>query len=139
MIRFATKDDVDELVAIELKSFKHGAWDKAQFLQIMRLGKGKFWVTGKPIVGYIYVTPHGRILSLAAMGKCGFGSKLLSHAEKIFKKLHLEVCESNKRAIRFYEDRGYVQYGYRKKYYDNGEAALLFKKDLNIVHTSDSL
>lgn len=137
MIRLATVEDIPQLINIELHSFKHGNWGRSQFWRLIQHGKGKFWVSeficSKRISGYIYVTPKGRILSVAAMGKCGFGTNLLRHAEKHFSQLHLEVCVSNKKAIRLYEYLGYIQYGHKTKYYENGEDALLFRKELKHV------
>lgn len=136
MIRKATVDDIDKLLEIERSSFKHGAWNRNHFRRLIRSGKGQFYVyeiNEKYLVGYIYVTPNGRILSIASTLACGIGSQLLDHIEQQYVKLHLEVCESNQKAIRFYERHGYIQYGTKTKYYDNGETALLYKKDFSNV------
>lgn len=47
-------------------------------------------------------------------------------AEKCF----LEVRESNAAAIRLYQSYGYEKYGERKRYYPNGETAVLMLKNL---------
>jgi [ribosomal protein S18]-alanine N-acetyltransferase len=45
-------------------------------------------------------------------------------------KLFLEVRESNSPAIHLYEKFGFICYSTRKKYYSNGETALLMSKQL---------
>lgn len=45
--------------------------------------------------------------------------------------LFLEVRESNKIAMRFYEKIGFVNVGKRKNYYPNGEAAILMSLERN--------
>ena len=45
--------------------------------------------------------------------------------------LFLEVRESNKIAMRFYEKIGFVNVGKRKNYYSNGEAAILMSLERN--------
>lgn len=46
------------------------------------------------------------------------------------KKLFLEVRESNAPAIKLYEKAGFTQISIRKKYYSDGEDALIFVKEL---------
>ena len=67
--------------------------------------------------------------------KRGFGTYLMSHlirrCEKLnFKKLLLEVSQSNVIAERFYSRFDFFTVGVRKNYYKNGSHALLKEKNL---------
>ena len=48
---------------------------------------------------------------------------------KDVKKITLEVRASNIKGINFYTKNGFKQVGVRKKYYKNGEDALLLLKE----------
>ena len=65
--------------------------------------------------------------------RSGIGTKIMNYAFNLFtskglKSSILEVRESNKKAISFYEKLGYVQISIRKKYYSNNENALILQK-----------
>jgi ribosomal-protein-alanine N-acetyltransferase len=177
MIRLATVEDIPELLAIEAISFQHGRWKRSQFYRLIQYGKGKFWVYelykknkvlfGEfKLLGYLYITPQGRILSIASISKIGgVGSALLQVAEEYCRfgkyqvtkvgntlmaweltrtgirasTMRLEVCVLNQNAIRFYEKHGFKLYGRKENYYSNGETALLYKKELSNVQPSDTL
>ena len=67
--------------------------------------------------------------------KKGIGALLMQSAhefilESKIKTVLLEVRESNISAISLYKKFGYEQISLRKKYYDDGENALVFKKEL---------
>lgn len=67
--------------------------------------------------------------------KQGIGKKLLSFLHERAKELGAEKCflevrVSNAPAISLYENAGYIAYGERKKYYEDGESALVMKKIL---------
>lgn len=62
--------------------------------------------------------------------RCGFASALLTFVitqarQKKIQKLILEVRISHYAAISLYEKLGFVRAGIRKKYYSNGEGAVL--------------
>ncbi|MFC4699837.1 ribosomal protein S18-alanine N-acetyltransferase [Glaciecola siphonariae] len=58
---------------------------------------------------------------------------------KGYKKIHLEVRQSNVAAIRLYESMGFALQGTRKHYYDTDdgqkESALLYRLDIRMAHT----
>ena len=91
----------------------------------MILGQGGFWLMGDEAhVVTIAVRPDWRgrglgqwlMLTLLAHARTG-GAKVIS----------LEVRPSNESAIRLYSTMGFVQVGKRKRYYPNGEDALVLE------------
>jgi len=74
-------------------------------------------------------------VSVAERGK-GYAKALMEHshkelAEQGLKKFFLEVRESNTIAISLYKKFGYEKIAERKKYYANGECALVMNLILN--------
>lgn len=94
------------------------------------------------IIGFligIKTTPNiGRILMLAVKDsyrKQGIGSALLTHFINEMKQqnvtsVELEVRTSNKRALRFYEARGFLLQEMLRGFYQNGENAYSMRKEL---------
>lgn len=79
------------------------------------------------IVGYIIVYGDD-IISIAVSENCrraGVGSKLLKSVLTQRTELFLEVRESNINAITFYKNYGFNSVGIRKKYYPDGENAII--------------
>ena len=80
--------------------------------------------------------PDSELLSIATNDshqRAGIGAALLNagiahldfeNGDKIF----LEVREGNTKARRFYEKHGFEPYAERKKYYADGENAILYVK-----------
>lgn len=67
--------------------------------------------------------------------KQGIGRELLKKAHENAKALGAEICflevrASNFKAISLYQSEGYEIYGERSKYYEDGESALVMKKNL---------
>lgn len=67
--------------------------------------------------------------------RMGIGTKLFKTLENQVKELHaneilLEVRISNVKAQSFYEKHGFKEIFVRKKYYKNGEDALILRKEL---------
>lgn len=79
------------------------------------------------IVGYIIVYGDD-VISIAVRENCrrtGVGSELLKSVLKQKTELFLEVRESNINAIAFYKNYGFNSVGIRKKYYHDGENAII--------------
>lgn len=79
------------------------------------------------IVGYIIVYGDD-VISIAVRENCrrtGVGSELLKSVLKQKTELFLEVRESNAQAISFYKNNGFTSVGIRKKYYPDGENAII--------------
>lgn len=72
-----------------------------------------------------------KIAILPEFRKLKYASKLISKLEGIFnpKKIFLEVNCKNEQAILFYEKNSFQKIGIRKKYYPNGDDAILFLKE----------
>lgn len=94
---------------------------------------------GDDILGYAIfhlMGPDSELLSIATNDshqRAGIGTALLNaglaHLEfEKGDKLFLEVREGNTKARRFYEKHGFEPYAERKKYYDDGENAILYVK-----------
>lgn len=65
----------------------------------------------------------------------GYGKMLMEFYLKTMKDnniktCYLEVSVNNLKAINFYKRFGFFQYGFREKYYSNGDDAILMKKEL---------
>lgn len=81
----------------------------------------------KDIVGYIIVYGDD-VISIAVSEtyrRTGVGSKLLKSVLTQKTELFLEVRESNINAIAFYKNHGFNSVGIRKKYYPDGENAII--------------
>lgn len=94
---------------------------------------------GDDIFGYAVfhlMGPDSELLSIAANAshqRAGIGTALLNAglAHLDFAKgdkMFLEVREGNTKARRFYEKHGFEPYAERKKYYADGENAILYQK-----------
>ena len=94
---------------------------------------------GDDILGYAIfhlMGPDSELLSIAtstAHQRSGIGTALLNAglAHLDFAKgdkMFLEVREGNTKARRFYEKHGFEPYAERKKYYADGENAILYQK-----------
>jgi ribosomal-protein-alanine N-acetyltransferase len=82
---------------------------------------------------YIFVEKGSRHKSIAAYLIEGMISEYLS-THKI-ENIFLEVRLSNISAIKLYEKYGFMRDGIRKRYYKNGDDALIYKKDLmNVIN-----
>lgn len=93
------------------------------------LGFGGIWRS----VDDVHVT---NIVTRKAKRHCGIASqilgKLISLAkEENFESITLEVNESNLIAISLYEKYGFDRIGFRKKYYNNKENAIVMTRSLN--------
>jgi ribosomal-protein-alanine acetyltransferase len=78
---------------------------------------------------YRLVAGEGELLNLAVdpgWRRLGVATALLDHMMPEASLWHLEVRESNRQAIDFYERRGFERVGERRGYYRDGETALLY-------------
>jgi ribosomal-protein-alanine N-acetyltransferase len=141
IIRPLTPSDIAELVEIEYSTFKD-PWTVEGFRGILRspvmISLGIF---KKELLGYVIsslIVDEFHILNFAVKpgkrGK-GIGGKLfdyiLENFQKKIKFIYLEVRASNQTALSFYEHRGFKSVGLRKKYYPDGEDAVLMTKEVD--------
>ena len=116
-------------------------FNSAQFNEDPRdsIGASPLQNDSKDILGYAIfhlMGPDSELLSIAANAlhqRAGIGTALLNAglANLDFAKgdkMFLEVREGNTKARRFYEKHGFEPYAERKKYYADGENAILYQK-----------
>jgi ribosomal-protein-alanine N-acetyltransferase len=136
--------ELAELVALETAIFPD-AWsektlaealgDEKYLILVERYengaAKGYFigWIVGEE-------AEIGRIGVAAAWRGQGIGGVLLDQALRFWHswgatKVFLEVRESNEIARRLYASRGFLEIARRKNYYEDGEAALVFRLELS--------
>ena len=87
-------------------------------------------------IGFLAVSQSGSDLEIRKIGiltewrRKGLGSNLLHHCLEIGKQMMcervlLDVAVKNKAAIDFYLKNGFIELGHRRRYYRNGDDALL--------------
>lgn len=137
VVRKATAGDIPRIVRIESESFKD-PYSPLLLMNLLSLYPTGFLVaeSHQGILGYIIVRivgGKGHIIGLATDEKSrgkGVGSLLVKKAMKYFKTRSakgawLEVRTSNINAQNFYEKRGFQPLRIIKRYYGDGEDALL--------------
>ena len=137
-VRAMTKADVNAVYEIEVLSFRT-PWSKHSLAGELKNSVAHYCVleTEDGVVGYCgmwVLFEEAHITNIAIMpgqrGR-GFGKLLLLSAMRVAESfgaemMTLEVRETNAVAQRMYAETGFVQQGYRKRYYsDTGEGALL--------------
>ncbi len=145
MIRPATLNDIDALVAIEESSFETDKLSRRSFRHILSKGKATtlLEVDGETVRGYAMVlfnegTSLARLYSIAvapAFRSQGVAKSLLQAAESAALEhdcvaMRLEIRRDNETAIRLYKHVGYKQFGAHKNYYEDHMEALRFEKHL---------
>lgn len=128
--------DVDEVFALEQSVYPH-PWTVGNFLDSLASGYNA-WIlrddVDKSLVGYFLLMPavdEAHLLNVAVAANRqgeGIGRFLLDKVAAVarglsMESLLLEVRPSNARALKVYEEYGFVQIGRRKAYYPahNGE------------------
>lgn len=132
--------DLDDVVKIEFDSFKD-PYPMGILLDLYNGGAG-FLVAqlGPAVVGYIIFWVRegmGHIIVIAVderFRNMNVGSMLLFNAIKMLQNnniftVRLEVRKSNIPARKFYQKRGFKQVQYQKKYYSDGEDAIIMQYD----------
>lgn len=139
-VREMTEADLPQVLAIQ-EQLRFQDWNEREFLAEIRANYALCVVfeQNNKIEGYAIfhmMGPDSELLSIAACEKeqrKGIGSALLAagferldfaNGDQVF----LEVREGNEKARKFYEHHGFAAYAERKKYYSDGENAVLYKK-----------
>lgn len=151
-VREMTIDDVPQVLQIQ-KALAFQDWNERQFIAEITANYALCVVyeeaqfntnedprlRGDDILGYAIfhlMGPDSELLSIATNDshqRAGIGTALLNAglAHLDFEngdKMFLEVREGNTKARRFYEKHGFEPYAERKKYYADGENAILYVK-----------
>jgi len=137
-----TFNDIEEIMDIERTSFKD-PWSRGMFVR--EIDTGNFHVlkekTTNQLLGYFgcwQIFDEFHIINLA-VAPCyrrqGIGSLILDHLLDIAKKKNckrviLEVRSTNVPAQKLYSKFGFEIIGKRKKYYSDGEDALILEKKI---------
>ncbi len=143
LLDLMNKDELGQVMEIERKVFDD-PWSFKSFLEDLRNNKNSIYLTasrGRKVVGYIgawFMKKRVHITNLAVdpeFQRKKVASTLLSEILRIssiqrIEKITLEVRASNKAAISLYKKHGFKILGYRKKYYNNQEDALVMGKEL---------
>ena len=145
VIRPATTEDLDALVALENASFEGDRISRRQFNYLLKKGNASILVAelqgrlaGDLVLLYSRATSVARLYSIAvdesARGK-GIARRLMQAAESEAWQhqrayLRLEVRKDNHAAIRLYESLDYRRLGEHPDYYDDHMDAWRFEKSL---------
>ena len=133
-IRQCRKEDLDEIYEIERLSFKY---PYPPFIFYSYLGKLFFVLEdNKKIIGYVVGDKERNlVVSIAIHPKYrrrGYGKMLMEHLLKHMNgEVVLQVRKSNKGAIQFYKKLGFKEKKELKRYYMDGENAILMVKKLD--------
>ncbi len=141
-----TEADIPEILALQQKlAFQN--WNEREFLSEISASYAHCVVcvctekSKEHLLGYAVfhlMGPDSELLSIATRKsnqRHGIGTALLnSGLDKLTGEddcCFLEVRKGNKKAKRFYEKNGFEPYSTRKRYYADGEDAILYKKKRN--------
>ena len=133
-----TEADIDAIHAIEVACFKT-PWSKESFLREVRENECARYVVlredGVPIAyaGVWFILDEGHITNIAVhpdRRRMGYGERVCREmiqlaADSGMNWMTLEVRRSNKAAQDLYHKLGFIDVGYRKRYYENTEDALV--------------
>ena len=138
---FLSDADIDQIVCLQESCFPDG-WDKRMLIDGLNSGN-LLGITAKQngeLCGFVTYSVNSDfaeindILVSPKNRKQGLGKHLLQRLEDNIKtqtqKIFLEVRESNFPAINLYKRQGFIQASIRKKYYQDGENALVMYKEL---------
>jgi len=134
MIRLATKEDIKSIKTIENRCFSD-FWTEKMLLE--SLDNGCIMVVidlGEKIAVYAVIYPSGDITNIAVLPEyrsLGYGKILVAEIIKQaqfnnIERIFLEVRSSNNIAIKLYEKCGFKLISCRKRYYKDGEDALIY-------------
>lgn len=147
-----TEADLDEVMAIETASFPH-PWSRTHFLDELKSPHAfplvAFDAEGK-VIGYVcpmFLLDEGHILDVAVRPDLcgrGVGRMLVERVigdcrERGADFVSLEVRPSNRSAIALYQRLGFVETGRRRRYYQDGEDAILMQFSYECEEKSDEL
>lgn len=140
-VREFRRPDIKRVLQIEIEAFQD-PYPPSILIDIYNLGAG-FLVAQQNniVVGYIIFwiryEDEGHIISLAVdkkYRKKGVGRKLVDYALNIFSKcnvreIKLEVRIGNTDARKFYKKMGFKEKEVLENYYEDGEDAVIMKKE----------
>jgi ribosomal protein S18 acetylase RimI-like enzyme len=130
MIRPAIERDIDALLPIEHRCFKHDCLSRLDFHRAIKAKSMVLLVAeeGGTVLGYTLLDPPARRL--------GLGRALLKASEQAVLEcgalhMRLEIREDNPGALALYQSLGYRQHGTWLEYYEDESDALRLRKALS--------
>jgi ribosomal protein S18 acetylase RimI-like enzyme len=141
--------DIPQLVELENKCFDYDQLSRRNFQWMIKHAHSIFLVLEyeSRLVGYgLVLVNHGtslaRLYSICTLKEfqgLGLASKLITELEQRAANqedcayLRLEVKANNLGAIKLYEKLGYHKFSEKEAYYDDGQSALCFEKQIRIL------
>ena len=144
IIEAATEDDLDSIMEIEERSFSH-PWQRQSMEGELENDVARLLVCRQPhqgrivaFINYWIVADELHVLNVAtrpSQRRRGIALMLMEQAMSEGRRrgvtvVSLEVRRTNEAAQQLYRDMGFSQVGVRRKYYDDGEDALLLERQL---------
>ncbi|NLY81363.1 MAG: ribosomal protein S18-alanine N-acetyltransferase [Clostridiales bacterium] len=140
-IRIANSEDINDVVNIENTCFTI-PWSRDTIKREIEINDLATLIVAEEngeVLGYIgiwFILDEGDITNVSVLPghrRKSIATKLMEAVINLAKSkkinsLTLEVSESNAAAISLYEKFGFEKLGTRKKYYDNGEDAIIMWK-----------
>jgi len=145
ILRRAKPGDLDALLELEQSAFDTDHLSRRQYRRhignssaAVLVAAGAAGLLGKAVVFFNTGHDIARLYSIAVSAKArgqGLGAVLLLMAEKEARqrgctRMRLEVSTKNAAAMHLYERHGYRRIGERPGYYENGDDAFRYEKDL---------
>lgn len=141
-VKSYTKNYFDALYEIEKEAFSD-FWSEKGMKEELALSQAHYYVAEEDgeilgFAGYWLIIDEAEIMKVAVKkqhrGK-GIGDALIKamiedSVSLGAKKILLEVREGNTPARKLYEKHGFISYATRERYYQGGENAVLYKKNL---------
>lgn len=146
-IDLATADDIRSIVAIERAAFTD-PWSARSFRDALEHGAVYFGCARSDaggVLGYVvawFVVDEGEIANLAVapagwgqgIGRALLDASLAEAQRRGVETVYLEVRDSNSRARRLYQSRGFEEVGRRRGYYRRPvEDAIVLRRTLKRV------
>jgi ribosomal-protein-alanine N-acetyltransferase len=138
--RALTLEDLEQTLKIESLCYEH-PWSEAKFIDTINMHNSlsSVVVVDGKVVGYSLsniCVDYGDILNICIhpeYRRLGIGTLLMDYQIKQFKvsninSILLEVRVSNYAAISYYEENRFIVIDKRKKYYNNGEDAIIMQQ-----------
>ncbi|MGE0822000.1 MAG: ribosomal protein S18-alanine N-acetyltransferase [Candidatus Binatia bacterium] len=142
-LRLCTESDLPAVLEIERGSFST-PWKEESFRNELNSPHSILWVAewNGCVIGYIclwFIFDEGQIVNFAIHSQYrrrGIGNYLLDSALTEAKNRHirilsLEVRSSNTAALTLYKNSGFHDISIRRRYYENGEDALVMVCELS--------